>query len=90
VVHRSNAAGRISHLVQVLQGIRGEQLGAELPWEGHESQDIGLGGIDESGELFDLGPEIVGDLAPLQDGGIIVRLGKGGADCVIRSIATTD
>ena len=67
-------------LVQALQGIGGVQLGSEFLGEGHERQHVGLGNVHESSKLLDLGPEIIGNLAPLQDGGVVIRLRKGGAD----------
>ena len=48
--------------------------------EGHVGQDVGLGLVEEAGELGQLGPQLIGDPAPLGLGGVGVVLGEGGAD----------
>ena len=45
------------------------QLGAVLGREAHVGQHVGLGLVHQGGELGDLGPELVGDAAPLGLGG---------------------
>jgi len=56
------------------------QLGAMLSWEGHVSQDVGLGFIHHPGELGDLRPDLVSDEAPLPFGRLGVVLSEGGGD----------
>ena len=56
------------------------QLGAVLGREGHVGEHVGLGLVHEGGELGHLGPELVGDAAPLGAGGLGVVLGEGGGD----------
>ena len=51
-----------------------------LLWEGHIGEDVGLGFVEEAGKLRQLGPELIGDLAPLGSRGLGIVLGKGGAD----------
>ena len=48
--------------------------------EGHVGQHVGLGLVHEGGELRHLGPELIGDAAPLGAGGFGVVLGEGGGD----------
>jgi hypothetical protein len=48
--------------------------------EGHVGEDVRLGLVEERGELGQLGPDLVGDLAPLRLGGIGGVLGEGGGD----------
>ena len=46
----------------------------------HVGEDVGLGLVHQSCELVDLGPELVGDAAPLRLGGLGVVLREGGGD----------
>ena len=48
--------------------------------EGHVGQDVGLGRVQEGGELGHAGPQLIGDLTPLGLGRGLVVLGEGGAD----------
>ena len=48
--------------------------------EAHEGEDIGFGLVHQGGELCNLGPELIGDLAPLGAGYFGVLLGEGGGD----------
>ena len=41
------------------------QLGAVFLWEGHIGQHVGLGFIHEVGELWQLGAQLVGELAAM-------------------------
>jgi hypothetical protein len=50
--------------VQALDRVCGMQLGAVLGREGHVGQHVGLGLVDQSGELRNLGPQLVGDPSP--------------------------
>ena len=51
----------------------GVQLLAVLPGEAHVGEDVVLGFVHENGQLGHLGPELVGDLAPLglRAGGVL-------------------
>ena len=46
----------------------------------HESQDIGFRVIHQRGEFGHLGPELIGDLAPLTASCLGIILNKRGAD----------
>jgi hypothetical protein len=48
--------------------------------EAHEGEDVGLGLVEEGGELGQLGPQLIGDPSPLQPGGLGIVLGEGGGD----------
>jgi hypothetical protein len=48
--------------------------------EAHEGEDVRLGVVEEGGELGKLRPQLIGDAAPLQLGGVCVILGEGGGD----------
>ena len=54
---------------------RGQALG-----KAHEGQNIGFGLIHQGGKLGDLGPELIGHLAPLGAGHFGILLGEGGGD----------
>jgi hypothetical protein len=64
------------------------QLGAVLGREAHvgqhpsasSGQAVGLGLIHQRGELGDLGPELVGNAAPLRRGLLGIVLGEGCCD----------
>ena len=56
------------------------QLLAVLPGEAHVGEDVVLGLVHEGGELWRLGPELVGDQAPLCGGTVGIVLGKRGCD----------
>ena len=58
----------------------GVQFLAVLPGEAHEGEHIGLGLVHENCQLGHLGPELVGDLAPLDLRAVGVLLGEGGGD----------
>jgi hypothetical protein len=53
-------------------------LGAIILREANVGEDVRLGLAHQFGELGHFGPELVGDLAPLQLGGLSVVLGGGG------------
>ena len=61
-------------------GFCGVQLLAVLPGEAHVGEDVVLGFVHENGQLGHLGPELVGDLAPLGLRAVGVLLGEGGGD----------
>src|SRR5712691_7807142 len=48
------------------------------PWEGHIGEHVGLGFVRQGGEFGHLGPELVGNTAPLGAGGFGIVLGEGG------------
>ena len=56
------------------------QLGAVRDREGHVGENVVLGLVHEGGEFRRLGPELVGDLAPLGGGAVRILLGEGGSD----------
>ena len=56
------------------------QLGAMCRREVHVGENVVLGLVHEGRELRRLGPELVGDLAPLGLGAVCVVLGEGGGD----------
>ena len=56
------------------------QLGAMCRREVHVGENVVLGLVHEGRELRRLGPELVGDLAPLGARGPGVLLGEGGGD----------
>ena len=56
------------------------QLGAMCRREAHVGEDVVLGFVHENCQLGHLGPELVGDLAPLGLGAVGVLLGEGGGD----------
>ena len=56
------------------------QLGAMCRREVHVGENVVLGLVHEGRELRCLGPELVGDLAPLGASGLGVLLGEGGGD----------
>ena len=66
--------------VDALDRIDRVQLGAMLPGEGHVGEHVMLGLVHDGGELGDLGPDLVGDRAPLGAGGLGRFLGEGGGD----------
>ncbi len=51
------------------------ELGPVSGREGHVGQDVGFGGVHQGGELWHLGPELVGDATPLRLGGLGVNAG---------------
>ena len=53
---------------------------AVLPGEAHVGEDVVLGFVHENCQLGHLGPELVGDLAPLDLRAVGVLLGEGGGD----------
>ena len=48
--------------------------------EAHVGEHVLLGLVQQRGELGQLGPDLVGDLAPLGPGGVGIVLGEGGGD----------
>ena len=66
--------------IQSLQRIGAVQLGAVLGREAHVGQHVGLSLIHQGGELWQLGPELVGDAAPLRASLLGIVLGEGGGD----------
>jgi hypothetical protein len=63
-----------------LDGVGGVQLGAVLGREAHVGEHVGLGLVHQGGQLRDLGPELIGDAAPLLLCRLGVVLGEGGGD----------
>ena len=61
-------------------GFVGVQFLAVLPGEAHVGEDVVLGFVRENCQLGHLGPELVGDLAPLDLRAVGVLLGEGGGD----------
>ena len=66
--------------VDALQRIGRVDLGPVLLGEAHVGEHVLLGFIKQCGELGQLGPDLVGDLAPLGLGGVGMVLGEGGGD----------
>jgi hypothetical protein len=66
--------------VQAFERIGAMQLGAVLGREAHMGEHVALGLVHQGGELRQLGPQLVGDAAPLDRGGRCVILGEGGGD----------
>ena len=60
--------------------IRGVQLGPMLRRERHVGEHIGLGLVEEAGQLRQLGTELIRNLAPLGSGCLGIVLGKGCGD----------
>lgn len=52
--------------VEALDRVGRVQVGPMLRLEGHLSEHIGLGLVEEAGKLEQLGPELIGDLTPLR------------------------
>ena len=48
--------------------------------EGHVGEHVGLGLVQEGGELGQLGAQLIGDPAPLRSGGLGIVLGERGGD----------
>ena len=65
--------------VEPLEAIGGMDLGPVIDGEAHVGEDVVLGLVHEEGELWQLGPELIGDLAPLRLGGLGAVLSKGGS-----------
>jgi hypothetical protein len=55
-------------------------FGAVLLGEAHVGEDVRLGLVEQGGELGQLGPDLVGDLAALRFGGVGMILGERGGD----------
>src|SRR3954471_5480424 len=66
--------------VEALERVGRVQLGPVDGGEGHVGEDVGLSLVHQGCELGDLGPELVGDAAPLRLGGLGIVLGEGGGD----------
>jgi hypothetical protein len=66
--------------VQPFERIGGMELGAMLSGEVHVGEHVGRGFVHQRRELWDLGPELIGDAAPLLLGRLGVVLGEGGGD----------
>ena len=66
--------------VEPLQRIGAVDLGPVILGKAHEGEDIGFGFVHQCGELGHLGPELIGDLAPLGSGHLGILLGEGGGD----------
>jgi hypothetical protein len=66
--------------IESFQRIGAVDLGSVILGEAHKGEDIGFGLIHQRRQLCNLGPELIGDLAPLQAGHFGVLLGKGGGD----------
>src|SRR5271166_3905896 len=65
--------------VEPLEAMGGMDLGPVIDGEAHLGEDVVLGLVHEEGELWQLGPELIGDLAPLRLGGLGAVLSKGGS-----------
>src|SRR5580704_885116 len=66
--------------VEALQRIGRVKLDPVLGGEAHVSEHVGLGVVYQGGELWQLGPELVGNAAPLGTGLLGIVLGEGGGD----------
>jgi hypothetical protein len=66
--------------VQALEWVDRMQLGPVGCREAHIGQHVGLAVVHQRGELGQRRSELVGDLAPLQPGGVGVILGEGRGD----------
>ena len=55
-------------------------LGSVILGEAHKGEHIGFGLVHQRRQLCDLGPELIGDLAPLQASHFGVLRGKRGGD----------
>jgi hypothetical protein len=66
--------------IQLLDGVRRMQLGSVVLGEGHKGQHIVFGVIPQRGELGHLGPDLVGQGAPLGAGGFCRVPREGGGD----------
>ena len=64
----------------VKHALRLGAIGFDAVREAHVGENVVLGLVHEGGELRRLGPELVGDLAPLGARGLGVLLGEGGGD----------
>ncbi len=77
----SDDIGSAFHLlVQPFQRVGRVELGSVLGGEAHEGKHIVLGLIHEAGELFELGPELIGNVPPDLRGRLAIGLKKGLAD----------
>lgn len=56
--------------VEAFDRVGGVQLGPVLRGERHVDEHVGLGLVEESGKLGQLGTELIGDLAPLRSCGL--------------------
>lgn len=66
--------------VEALDRVSRVQLGAVLLRESHVGQHVGLGVVHDCRQLRHLGPDLVGDGAPLYGRGLGRLLGEGGGD----------
>jgi hypothetical protein len=71
---------RLISPIGLSMGLVGVQLGTVLGREAHVGEHVGLGLVHQGGQLGDLGPELVGDAAPLLLCRLNVVLGEGGGD----------
>ena len=71
---------RSSGLVLWIFGLWSPAFAGQALGEAHKGQNIGFGLVHQSGQLGDLGPELIGHLAPLGAGHFGILLGKGGGD----------
>ena len=66
--------------VEAFQRVGRVQLDAVLRREAHVGEHVGLSLVHQDGELWQLGPELVGDAAPLRLGLLGIVLGESGCD----------
>jgi hypothetical protein len=66
--------------VETFERVGGVDLGTMLLGKGHVGEDVLLGLVEQGGQLRQLGPDLVGHLAPLGFGGVGMILGKGSGD----------
>src|SRR5271170_7026070 len=68
-------------LVQSLQRIGAVQLGAMLRGEGHVGQHVVFGLVHQPAELFEPGPQLIGNMPPDLARRLAIGLDEGLADC---------
>ena len=66
--------------VEAFEGVGRVELHPVFLGKGHVGQHVGFGLVHQGGELRHLGPDLIGDLAPLGLGRLGAVLGEGGAD----------
>jgi hypothetical protein len=64
--------------VEPFEAVGGVDLGLVVDGKAHVGEHVGLGFVHEESELWQLGPEMVGDPAPLGLSGVCAVLSEGG------------